>query len=713
MSTVNYYGFDPNAPSVALIAGPEFRDDFTTSGNLNGRSGWTVETRPTFSGQVNAISASGGKAGGTTGSAAFALHTASVETARVQFKVGAYGAALHHHVNIAAVDAERDWLNINVSTTVSSGLQTGTITFAKVVNGASLSNIAILQQWRAELGDTLESDFTEVAGVKYWTCYLNGQQAGAPVDITSWGGAFTKKHGIIGNIASSTDSFQITDPATQVALRLFMPGRTIYRNSDGSVTWRIKVYYTGPDPDALYATVYDLSTGSEVAVSGLTDVALSSFAAASGTATGTLTATSSQVSSGGPFFVRVTRKRLSALLGANTSVVDGPYQTVGEIDIANGQSLAVAAFSQTLTTATYSQPTNCWHLEGVPTNGSTLGASYTRRLRPVSGNTSTAALANVVKTVSSVNLTIASGGVSGTAIAVRGAGSVCQAALKESIDRAGGRIHFVHHVDGQSDVTTAQASYVAALQAIYDDLDAYNGTPVKVLLHPIASCWKNSTGNDEQWQDMRRLHWKLTQDYPSRYFLGAFTLDCQHFDSLHFNGDGYGVMNTRAGWARAKARGDVANDRNGPSLYSVTRVDAQTVYCVYDLNGADSLELVNTAYASEYHGGMSFSTAATKSGGTIATKLYPTSATVDASPTGTRQGITFTFAANTFPGTVYAWAAYGKNPFNPNDNNTNTDPINLDLANKASMIRGVYSDGMKVALRPRFTTDSLDYLSAS
>ncbi|ABD27423.1 hypothetical protein Saro_2988 [Novosphingobium aromaticivorans DSM 12444] len=713
MSRAIYNNAGPNAPSVDLIAGPEFRDDFSTDGNLNGRTGWTVETRPTFSGQVNAISASGGKAGGTTGSAAFALHTASVETARVQFKIGAYGAALHHHVNIAAVDAERDWLNINVATQVSSGLQTGTITFAKVVNGASASNIAILQQWRTELGDTLESDFTEVAGVKYWTCYLNGQQAGAPVDITSWGGAFTKKHGIIGNIASSTDSFQIVDPATQVALRLYMPNRTIYRNANGSVTWFVKAYYTGPDPSGLYATVYDLSSGSEVAVSGLTDVALSSFAAAGGTATGTLSGTSSQVSSGGPFFVRVTRKRLSALIGNATCVVDGPYQTVGETDLANGQSLAVAAFSQTATTATYAQPSNCWHLEGVPTNGTTLGDAWNRRLRPISGNTTAAALANVVKTVSSVNLTVASGGVSGTAIAVRGAGSVCQQALKQSIDRAGGRVHFVHHVDGQSDVTTAQASYIAAIQAIYDDLDAYNGAAIKVLMHPLASCWKNSTGNDEQWQAVRRMQWQLTQDYPSRYFLGAYTLDCQHFDSLHFNDAGYATMLTRAGWARAKARGDVANDRNGPSLYSVTRVDAQTVYCVYDLNGADSLELANTAYASEYHGGMSFSTAATKSGGTIATKLYPTGATVDASPAGGRQGITFTFAANTFPGTVYAWAAYGKNPFNPNDNNTNTDPINLDMANKASMIRGVYSDGMKVALRPRFTTDSLDYLSAS
>lgn len=704
-----------NATSPFLVpdSAPEFRDDFSTSGNLNGRTGWTVETRPTFSGQVNAISASGGKAGGTTGSAAFALHTASVETVRVQFKVGAYGAALHHHVNIAAVDAERDWLNINLSPSVSGGIDTGTLTLAKVVNGASLTNIAGPAIW-TQAGDTVESEFTEVAGVKYWTGYVNGFQASAPVDITSWGGAFTKKHGFIGNIANCCDSFQIADPVEQATLRLFMPARTIYRNADGSATWRIKALYTGTVPTGLFATVYDVSSGSDVAVSGLIDVPLSDFSASAGVATGTLTASSAQLSSGGPYFVRVVRKITSEIFGqVGTVVADGPYQTVGEIDIANGQSLAVAAFSQTATTATYAAPTNCWHLEGVPTNGSTLGASYTRRQRPIAANTSTAALANVVKALSGVNLTICSGGVSGTAIASRGVGSACQAALKESIDRAGGRVHFCHHVDGQSDITTAQASYIAAIQAIYDDLDAYNGAPLKVLLHPIASCWKNSTGNDEQWQDMRRLHWKLTQDYPSRYILGAFTLDCQHFDSLHFNGDGYAVMDTRAGWARAKARGDVANDRNGPSLYSVTRVDAQTVYCLYDLNGADSLELVNTAYASEYHGGMSFSTAATKSGGTIATKLYPTGATVDASPTGTRQGITFTFAANTFPGTVYAWAAYGKNPFNPNDNNTNTDPINLDLANKASMIRGVYSDGMKVALRPRFTTDSLDYLSAS
>lgn len=694
---------------------PEFRDDFTSAGNLNGRTGWTVETRPPFTSQINAISAASGKAGGTTGSAAWALHTAAVVDARVSVKIGTLGTWLHHFANIAATDAERDWLNIGMTQSVSGGILTGFISLNKVVNAGGQTLVATLAGHRPEVGDVLTSEFSTSGGVTYWTAYLNGFQIGDPVDVreATTGVALNRKHGFMGNVANAVDSFQVANPATEVSLRLIQPNRTVAFNADGSITWHISVAYTGPDPKALFASVYDNSTGSPVLVMGLERVQVASYTATGGVASGTITATAAQIASGGPFHLRVIREGLLTSGGALAeSHAEGPLQKAGDVFGAAGQSLGVAVSTQTVTTDVYAEPADCWHLTGTPATYLSLGLPWTRNYRPVSANTTAAAFAGTYKTLVGRNVSMASGGAGGTTIAQRAVGTPSHDAMIEAHGRLGKRFSMIRHTDGQSDVTTAVATYTASLQAVYDDMATRNGGTIKVLMNPLASAWKLAGGNDDNWQDTRRAQWKLTQDYPTRYFIGAYVLDVQKFDELHLTANGYGVMAVREAHAAAKALGHIAHDRNGPSLYSVTRIDAQTVYCLYDLNGADSLELANTAYAGEYHGGMVYSTAETKTGGTIATKRYPSGATVDASPSGGRQGITFTFAANTFPGTVFAWAAYGKNPFNPNDNNTGTDPINLDMAGKASMIRGVYADGMKVALRPRFTADGLDYLSA-
>lgn len=706
-----YNNVSGNAPMVAPFSGPEFRDDFNTDGNLNGRTGWTIETRPAFAAQVNAIAAASGKAGGTTGSAAWAIHTATVDDVRVTVRIGALGTWLHHFPNIDATDANRDWLNVGFTQSVSGGLMTGFAALAKVVNAGGQTTVATVAGLRPEIGDVFSVDFTTAAGVTTWTPFHNGYQAGDPVAVSAVTTevAINRKHGIIGNVANCCDSFQIGVPATQEVLRLVQPNRTVQRNADGSVTWHITAAYLRTPPSILYGTVFDHSTGSPVAIVGLTDIIIANLAAADGVATGTIDATAAQVVSGGPFSMRVWRPRLSAAVGGSSAIAEGPLQKVGDLFGQGGQSLGVAVSTQTITTDVYAAPADCHHLQGTPTNSATLGNPWIRRQLPVSANTTAAAFIGTYKTLTGRPGSMASGGVGGTTIAQRTVGTASHNALIEAQFRLGGRFTMVRHTDGQNDVTTATATYIAGLQTVYDDIAARNGGVVRVLMNPIAAAWNTAGGNDDNWQDIRRAQWKLTQDYPTRYFLGAYTLDVQKADNLHLTANGYGVMAVREAFAAAKAMGDIAQDRNGPSLYSVTRVDAQTVYCVYDLNGADSIELVNTAYASEYHGGMVYSTAATKASGTIATKLYPTLAVVDVSPSGGRQGITFTFALNTFPATVYAWAAYGKDPFNPN----NTGAIQTDMAGKASMIRGVYADGMKVALRPRFTTDSLDYMSAS
>ena len=69
-----------NAPSTSPLAAPVFRDDFTDagSGNINGRTGWTVGYLSGSSAQANAITIASGKAGGTTGTGMFAGTSASI-----------------------------------------------------------------------------------------------------------------------------------------------------------------------------------------------------------------------------------------------------------------------------------------------------------------------------------------------------------------------------------------------------------------------------------------------------------------------------------------------------------------------------------------------------------------------------------------------------------------------------------------------------------
>lgn len=173
------------------------------------------------------------------------------------------------------------------------------------------------------------------------------------------------------------------------------------------------------------------------------------------------------------------------------------------------------------------------------------------------------------------------------------------------------------------------------------------------------------------------------------------------------------IAGLRKELAALKHGGLVSHDRNGPSLASVSKISATEIRCVYNLNGFDSLTLANTGYASDFNGGMIFSTAPTLTSTTIATKIAATGATVDASPSGGQQGINFTFPGGTFPGSVFVWAAWGMNPFNPADNGTTSDPVNLLMESRASMVQGVKSGEPNVALQPYFTADGLDYMVAS
>lgn len=695
-----YYNAIGNAPRVTLSPAPEFRDDFETAGNLNGRTGWSVLTRTGFSSQVNSITAASGKAGGTTGSAAYALHTAGADDVRVDCKIGVIASSIYLHANVDATDANRDFLWFNMQQSVSGGLKTGLLSMYKIVNGVS-TQLTSYAQIRPEIGDVFGLDLTTSAGTNYATIYQNGRVVGVATDITAatTGVALTRKHGIIGNAGAATlESFQIGKPATEHVISLYQPNRTCYLNSDGSITWRLSGSYSMSAPSAADCTIFSYSSGSSVEVSG---GRLSDLASAAGTWTATYTASAGEAASGGPFSVLIE----SACL-AGISCAEGPLQYPGYVIGSGGQSLNNTLTSQTATTDAFVAPPNCFWIDGSPTSQSVLGANYTRKQYPMSDNTTPAAVARGFFSAAGKAMTLIKGGVGGTTIAQRTVGTASHNAQLDGFSHAGSRVHAMIWRDGESDVSNF-AGYAATLSTTLDDFALRNGGSIKVVMCPVTAAWSTAGGTDEDWQSMRGGQYRLTLSEPTRYFEGAYGLDLQKADNLHLTANGYGELGRRIGYQIAKALGLSAQTRTGPKMYSVTKLSNTSVYVLYDLGGADSLELVNTAYAGEFHGGMVFSSAATRTGGTIATKIYPTNAVVDAAPSGGRQGITFTIPS--IAGSIYVFAGYGKDPHNPN----NTAAIQADMAGKASMIRAVRAGEPSIGLCPYFTPDGTDYMVAA
>lgn len=717
MTIANYTNLAPNAPAISSAYAPTFRDDFSSAGNLNGRSGWSIGYLSGFSGQVNAITAASGKAGGTTGSGMWAFTSTPVANAIVQRRMGitplaAQSSVMHANFTNPGINGFT-YSNANA---LSGAVPTSLFSILKYVNN-SPTTIVSFATGRFQAGDVFREDHSTPGQV---TMYRNGWQILAPTTLSGNGITLSGQFGLIGNTGASTlDDIQVVSPATQAWISQKMGGHVWQRNDDGSATWVVRGLYNQDVPTRLVYTLYDLSTGSEVAVTGHTDKVVSastghSFTASAGVFGFEFTVASGLLGGAGPFVLKVVRDRLT---GGGQSVSFSPSRWLGDTILAAGQSLAVGSSRQAATTSpTYTAPANSFWIAGEPTNVSTLGADYTRYETTLNNDTTATAFAQAWCATTGKAICLASGGVSAQPIANRKVGTASHNALIEAHERGGYRCLFIEHTDGQSDLGNV-TNYNTDFNAIYDDMAARNGGSIRVLLNPIAAGWA-AAAQDETWQEMRRNHWKLCQDNPTKYFLGAFTLDIQHTlvsgqEALHLDNNGYGEMRRRAAWAGLKARGLVANDRNGPSMASVTRIDDHTVDVWFDLNGFDSLSLLNTAYAGEYHGGLMFSTGSAKSGGTIAVKKYPTGATVDASPTGTQQKIRFTFPNGTFPGSVYVWAGYGRNPFNPTDDGLTTNPINRDFANKASMIVGVKSGEPNVGLRPRYTADASDYIMAT
>lgn len=712
----------PNAPSITTNPGPAFRDDFDTPGNLNGRTGWTVATRTGFAAQVNAISAANGAAGGTTGSAAYALTATAIPLAVVQRRMGIAPMRQQSIADHLSVSGTANLISMDSAQTTVSNVPTGSFNVRSIVASGAAVIIRTFNNFRQEIGDNLRCQYFTSGSDTRLAVFLNGWPCGNNADadpsvvVSGRSVPLVGAFGMIGNTGAATvREISVSDPATEDWIAVMHGNRVAARNADGSVTLRFKVPYNLTPPARLRYSLFDVTSGDDVAISGYQDVPFS-FTAAGGFAIGTATIPSGVLPSG-PWVYRIERDRM---LAGDSAFAWSPYLRDGHVFAQNGQSLGVNVSRQNITSRTWTAPANSTWISGEPTNVSTLGPVHGRAALGMGNNTTAGAFGQTFNAISGRPVTRMSGGMSAQAIANRSVGSATHNALKESIDRAGGRVNAIFHTDGQSNIGDDLTAYIAALQAIYDDIDATFGYAIPVIIDPVAAAWRNAGFHDIRWQRMRRTQWLMTQNFPSRYRYGAHSLDIQHDNVTLSNGvlhlqhfDGYAEFARRQAHCAAKMLGLQTHDRNGPSLASVTKISATEIRCVYDLNGFDSLTLANTGYANDFNGGMIFSTAATLTSTTIATKIAATGATVDASPSGGQQGINFTFPGGTFPGSVFVWAAWGMNPFNPADNGTTSDPVNLLMESRASMVQGVKSGEPNVALRPYFTMDGTDYMVAS
>lgn len=693
----------------SVIAPPllaPFNDDFTAASNLDGRAGWDVVTRPSFASHMDRITAVDGAAGGTTGTAVWASHAAPLTDVRVDYVLAAIPApkaiVLHEGID-ETVDGNRDLIEWTFKQATSGGLNTGWSRAYATVDGSSATqpnNAGV----RPEIGDCISFEQVTSGGVTGLTLLVNGRIASAALDISesTMGVPLTNRHGFAGDIGAGViDAYQVVDRASEASISLIQPNHVVSRNAAGGLVWHLSGDYSGLAPSHLNAEVFDASTGSEVLIAS---GAIADLSAADGLWSGSFTASAGEAATDGPYRIVPHRAGLLDQItgGAALAKAYGPLQSSGSKHAIYGQSLATAAGSQKIISQATSAPDGSFWINAQPTSQTVLGEHYSRQQFPMSDDTTPAALAAAFLAGGGEQSLVIAGGIGGSSVAERTIGTATYNAMLDGLAHAGGNFDTLTWIDGQNDIGTAPATYGAGVHAIVTALLAASASPFTVLMCPIN---KIQTSNDEVVQGIRKAQWQLTQDYPAIYKMGPHSLDLTNADAVHLVDDSYGELMRRIGHSAALAVGGASTDRLGPSLASMTKTSATQVYCLFDLNGADSLELVNTGFASEYHGGMVFSDAPTISSGTIANPIYPTGAVVDASPSSGQQGITFTLPS--IAGAIYAWAGFGHDPFNPND----TAAIQADVEGKASMIRAVRSGEPSVGLQPRFAAN--DYVSAS
>jgi len=686
----------PNAPYAPPSYPVDFRDDFETDGNVNGRTNWTVETLTGFGSQINAITAASGAVGGTTGSAAYGTFAAEPDAwvarvfgANLPAVASTNGAICSHlQVNsgvLSTYQFNHTWLT-------TSGRDTGRINAGYILSGGSFVTVQQIAGVRALPGDTGAERWRESGANHYVSLYLNGRAIWPELDMTVSGMPYNGKFGLIGNRGASTYLEVSAASDNEGWISVYMPNRIVRVNATGGGDWKIPIAYNGIIGRVDYA-IYDASDDSEFVAWTTATIAsdVIRFSTASAPAS---------------FYV-VLRRSLGS---GNYTYSRGPVQRVGIVVLGYGQSLESDVNQQTFTT-TAAVFANSFRIDGqlsTAEGGVYSAAEATKRRQlPVMSDTVTAHLSKAIGDYASLPVLIVACGESSTSTTDRLPGTSIYNSAVDALAHAGGLISIVSDTSGQNDANLAMSLYKGNQVSIFvDGLRTLNDGELLVMLNPINKSWD---GSATSYQNVDRAQWELSQEYPDVFIYGAHVKDLRNLNNLHLGTsttDTLGsnaVFAARRGGVAALALGYTALDYRGPRMASVTRNSATEVYVLFDLDDFDSLELINTG-GGEYHGGLRFT-----AGTDPASPIWPTGATVDGAPSGGQQGITFTFASGSFPTSVSVWCGYGNNPNNP----TNNPTINsTSWATAASTIRGVKSGMASVGVQPYYGA-SVDYITAT
>lgn len=610
------------------------------------------------------------------------------------------------------------------STTGATGAATGT----------NRDNAANPGTW-AVAGDTFEWRQKNTGGVITRDLYQNGRLMF--VGTFDYAGSGVTNTGSIGPSgvleAAATrplSDIWTADLATQGFVSVDRPARVAQLNDDLSITLNLYGEYNLTAPTGLTVSVYNGST--EVLLTGMGSVSLTSFVAAAGVWSGVLAIpAASMPAANGPFFCRVERD-----LGAgNTTYGFTPLQYPGEVMEEDGQSLSDNGFGV---------PQAVVVPYGMVVDGINVAAAVDRRIMPQGTSSNPHSCASdimgqmgTLSGLASTNVCMLRSCKGGTFLQDpvtpangREIGFAAYTAAKDCIKRGGNRHAVLIYTGGQFesvdthhlDMTTIanQTAYKNALIAQIDDKDATIGRALKVGLSGNGGF--NNAGTDSNVEAVRRLHYWLAFTFPTRFFTGPHYSDITHgtdgvlgSDTYHPASVGFRLYSRRKAYTWAKLRGYVAVDRAGPFVAAgaLTRLSATQLKLRVSKNGATTIDVVNSAFASDFSGGGLFSNGdSTFGAGNLKVPTAYSVTDIDAN----FADVTWTFAAASFPGTAYFKIHVGHNPFNRADDAT----VAAAMETKASMLSGIYSDDT-VAIQPfyDFSNPALqsayttDWLSAS
>lgn len=518
-------------------------------------------------------------------------------------------------------------------------------------------------------------------------------------------------------------------------------------NADGSIDFYLFGEYTGlTAPTSLKWSLYDLTSGAEVVEPNVTSVTLSNFAATAAVAgIGTWSATYHVAAADHAGIGNKIRHQVEWTLNdaAHTVVVSkGGVERVGHTGIETGQSLTLKQMDVVTAGAT---PAG-WQVDA--SNDVTTPA-INRRTRKGASTTHVSrwavAFAGYASLSDTFSVAYMYAGRGGTfflhpTIPANGRtlGTATDDALVEGLARIGNRAAFLEFTFGQGEGTdngsfisggfaantTYQANEEAALVAYWNAMEDRMGltrNTLPIIIMPV-NAWNAATAFAADYQAVRRFQWYLVEKYKGTrpMYHGPISYDAQHLstDNFHHTDTAYQETIRRSAKLHAKILGYTAGDFNGPTFTGLTRVNATTLRGSFALNsGGDTIEIVNAnaVAASGYGGGMQFSTS---SG--FGSLVAPTSVSVIDANT-----IEWGFPGSSFPGTAYARAAYGDNPFNPAQDGAATGSgINANMATQACMIREHFAAGAlpSLPLRSYFNPADVtiaapgsrsDYISAS